>query len=483
MEPAYEALNGEIEKMADPSATGITDWQRVAELASGLLTDKGKDIQVACYLGAALVHQQRVEGLGIALKILGDLVENYWDTMFPPAARIRGRRAALEWWLERILSEFSGVTVPPLSPEELAVLKTNFERLDTQYRAKDPDGPMLNRIGSLINGFSVKEAAAPAGEGSTAPAAAQDGALSGPIADSGAALEVALIRIGQIAGKLREEKVANPLAYRLARIAIWTQLEQIPPVGPEGRTAVPPPPGQDLEMLKSLRTGEAEPIVAFAESRLSEYPFWIDLNRASSEALKRMGESMNEAESAVRRETVNWLNRLPGLESAVFSDGTPFADTGTTSWLAEARAAFGGGSSSSGGSTAGLDEALVAALKEAQEQADGGKFLDAVATLDAYSRATASERVRLVLRIRLCEMIISNDSNRDLRPYLAPLLETVDRHHLESWEPALAAQALSLIYRAMGTDFEPGAGLPSKTEILRRIVVIDYGNALKLPVA
>ena len=79
-EPDYETLNAEIEKMANPSAGVGTDWQHVAELSSGLLANKGKDLQVACYLGVALVQMQQVQGCSLALKILGDLFENYWDT-------------------------------------------------------------------------------------------------------------------------------------------------------------------------------------------------------------------------------------------------------------------------------------------------------------------------------------------------------------------------------------------------------------------
>ncbi|MGO9062711.1 MAG: type VI secretion system ImpA family N-terminal domain-containing protein [Candidatus Binataceae bacterium] len=69
-EPDYEALNAEIEKMANPSAGEGTDWQRVAELASGLLADKGKDLRVACYLGVALIQLQQVQGCSLALKYL-----------------------------------------------------------------------------------------------------------------------------------------------------------------------------------------------------------------------------------------------------------------------------------------------------------------------------------------------------------------------------------------------------------------------------
>ncbi len=229
-------------------------------MSSGLLANKGKDLQVACYLGVALVQIQQVQGCSIALKILGDLFENYWDSMFPAPARIRGRRNAVEWWLERTLAVLSALTVAPLPLEELEALKERFKRFDNLLRDKDPEGPLLGRLGSLINAFSVQETAKPAKD--SAAASEQETGLSGLVTDPEKALEVALIRFAQIAGSLRDSDITNALAYRLARIASWTQLEQIPPLS-EGRTGVPPPPGQDLDMLKfeSIRDFEPDSIV------------------------------------------------------------------------------------------------------------------------------------------------------------------------------------------------------------------------------
>ena len=476
-DPDYEALNAEIEKMANPSAGAGTDWRRVAELSAGLLTNKGKDLQVACYLGVALVQMQQVQGFSLAIKILGDLVENYWDTMFPALTRIRGRRNAVEWWLERTLTVMSALTVAPLPLEELESLKERFKRFDNLLREKDPEGPLLNRLGSLINGFSIQETAKPAKEGAAAPAS--ETGLSGPIGDPEKALEVALIRIAQIAGSLGEADITNALAYRLARIASWTQLEQIPPVS-EGRTSVPSPPGQDLDTLKSLRAGnEAEAVIRFAESRLSEYPFWLDLNRASSEGLARLGERAANADATVKLETANLLRRIPKLESAAFADGTPFADAGTLTWLA----GFANASQNGSGSQPGLDlgaQSFAAAFEEAQKLAGQGKFLEAVEMLDSVCRSTASERLRMLTRMRIGEMILANNSSGELRPYFAPLLETIDRHRLESWEPALAVQALILIYRGLGAESEAGCGLPPRIDLLKRIALLDFGQALKL---
>jgi type VI secretion system protein VasJ len=82
--------------------------------------------------------------------------------------------------------------------------------------------------------------------------------------------------------------------------------------------------------------------------------------------------------------------------------------------------------------------------------------------------------------MKLCESLLSRDGNRDLRPYLAQLMNEIDLHHLQNWDPILAAQALMLVYRATPVEPIPGTTLPARAEILHRIAQIDFGRALRV---
>ncbi|MGH7916608.1 MAG: hypothetical protein ACREQE_04000, partial [Candidatus Binataceae bacterium] len=63
-------------------------------------------------------------------------------------------------------------------------------------------------------------------------------------------------------------------------------------------------------------------------------------------------------------------------------------------------------------------------------------------------------------------------------PYLAALLQAVDRHQLEQFDPELAIRALSVVYRGLN-DIESN-GKPTRATILTRIAALDYGAALRL---
>src|SRR5215469_7061785 len=175
--PDYEALNAEVEKLNSPSASGTVNWQRIVELSSTLLATQGKDLQVACFLGVGLVQTREVEGFSIGLKILGDLINSYWDTMFPPPARLRGRRNALEWWSERSVNILQTIKVEPMPLENLLGIKQRFAQLDQSLQEKDPEGISLNRLVSIVNSFPAQAVAAPSPNGTAqgAPAASANG--------------------------------------------------------------------------------------------------------------------------------------------------------------------------------------------------------------------------------------------------------------------------------------------------------------------
>ena len=71
-------------------------------MSTSLLTAKGKDILVACYLAGGLLQTRGLPGLHDGARILADLLETYWDQLYPPLARLRARRNAVQWLIDRI---------------------------------------------------------------------------------------------------------------------------------------------------------------------------------------------------------------------------------------------------------------------------------------------------------------------------------------------------------------------------------------------
>ena len=56
----------------------------VIRLATNALIKQGKDLQVAAWLAEAVTHQAGYLGLKQGLELIGKLLEQYWDTVYPP---------------------------------------------------------------------------------------------------------------------------------------------------------------------------------------------------------------------------------------------------------------------------------------------------------------------------------------------------------------------------------------------------------------
>ena len=75
------------------------DWGRVIQLCEGLLKDRTKDLQVACWYAEALLQRDGFKGLVVGLKVVDGLMSQFWDSMIPPLedGGIDLRIGRLEW--------------------------------------------------------------------------------------------------------------------------------------------------------------------------------------------------------------------------------------------------------------------------------------------------------------------------------------------------------------------------------------------------
>src|SRR5947208_289654 len=61
----------------------LADWPTVIKLTTEALFKKSKDLQLAAWLTEALIKRNGIAGLLDGLQVLGGLVENFWDNLYP----------------------------------------------------------------------------------------------------------------------------------------------------------------------------------------------------------------------------------------------------------------------------------------------------------------------------------------------------------------------------------------------------------------
>jgi type VI secretion system protein VasJ len=531
-EPEFELLQAEIDKLSLPSASGTVSWEKVARLSSGLLAEKSKDLRIACYWALSRVHARGIEGLIEGATLIRELMRLYWDDLYPSKKRLQGRTSALQWWIEKTAAILERLDRRALSDPQSADLAAVLEAIDALMRTHLPDPPRMRPVQRAVDALRIPSGPmAPTGEApgqgppgspsavtptaplppaTPAPGPAAEPARARPVSPTAgvkapaepappaerpppataeaahAAVGAALDELRRACARLLDLAPGDPASYRGRRLAAWMRLSALPPAQ-EDRTQVPPPPPQaGRELAELAQRGHWPALLQAAEPKVAQHIFWLDLQRWSAAALEGLGADYRPAAEAVRGETAALLERLPGLESLCFSNGVPFADPDTRSWLGaltRGRESAAPESASAEGPPADrADEAEAqrrAAVAEAQRLVRAGNLFEATRLIDAGRRRAESPRSALLWRQALCRLLLESRKPELALPHAEGIVAAVDRYRLERWEPDFARDLLKTAWEAYDRQGDKNLREGARA-VFGRIARIDPLAALKL---
>lgn len=516
-EPEFEELQQEIDKLSIASATGeSTDWKHVTSLCVTILSEKSKDLLVGAYLATGLLNTHGFEGFSVGVAFLADLVENFWDSMFPPKRRMRGRLNAINWWLER--SEAFAKTLQEgqaLPKEQLDNATKNLIRLDELLADKSDDAPSMRTLLNYLSMAPVdepepepepepeqqqepeeqkteappqqeqaapkpaeKKAAPPQAQAQPQAPAPQPQAVSSSSNKSevDSTFRSAMNQLLGVADFYLQTEPSSPLSYRLRRHASWLGLAAAPPAQ-NGATMLPPPDSTIKSSLETLaQAGNSSALLQASEERVTEFLYWLDLSRFTATALENLGAPYKDACDAVCAETLLLVQRLSGLENLTFSDGTPFADQETRAWLKGLSLGSEGGMDSGGDPD---QQAVAEAFSQARQLLKDKKPVDAVDVLRQGLAAAGSGRKRLLWRLALGRLLLLAGNAELAQSMGQAAADELQASHIEEWDPPLAAKVYELLHESselLGT--EEGAA-QAKASLLR-LNRLDPAAALRI---
>ncbi|MBC2694640.1 MAG: type VI secretion system protein TssA [Desulfobacteraceae bacterium] len=491
-EPEFEELQAEIDKLSSPSATGGIDWKKVTILASTILAKKSKDILVASYLSVAQIHTNEIEGLAIGLRLYHDLLEQFWEDLYPPKKRMRGRRGAIEWWLEKTESALKQLNLNSVSPEKVEQLKENLEQIDKLLNEKLQKPPSVRGVQRLFETIpspseekpepKVPPELKPEKLQKKVPLSQAEDIVSEK--ESQRILRVGLQKINQVAVFCWGIDPASPQVYRYARIAVWTPVDVLPPVI-NGRTRIPPPATHARKLFNDLRKkGDWKALLKSAEQKLSQFIFWLDLNRLVAEALAELGDRYQKALDAVCQETAFWAHRLPGLNDLLFSDGSPCADTETKQWMKSIALGTIAVMAepidiSKSASNAQVENQMAETIQKAQDLAKKKKLVESVESIQQKIRNSFSQRETLLWRLALSQIIVSSKQAELAVPHFEQILQDIEMYRLEKWDPELALKGFKAVWAGFNT-YSDKTFKTRAVDTLNRIARLDPAEALRL---
>lgn len=504
---SYDLVSSEIDKMTSLSGSSPVDWGLVAQHGTGILSTQSKDFMLAAWVSAAWMERHGLDGLKAGLELHAGLIETYWETAFPPLKRLRGRRNALSWWIERASSWLESSTPPALEAATHAAMVEAAMRIDQGLAEQDPDSPPLGAFLRQLKNLDVIPEPAETGDGDATASPIGNGADNGPghgaqagagvtLQDSGGhtteataaapappvapqaapalrsaastpapaaaalsitppnlslpehlatlddivdAMQPAKDHLGKIGNALLEIDRFQPLLIEINRFAARASLLNTPPAT-AGATALMAPPVAIADAFATIcATGNAEGIIAFCEARILAFPFWLDLDRQSARGYGMLGEQGAPMRQAVIKNTLSFIERLPGVETLAFSDGTPFASEETLQWLEECRAQHSGATPQDGFATVQL---------QAQAAANDGRHEQAMQLYQSVIQNTHCGRDQFRARIALIELLLATHGDIDPMPLTQPLIHDCAALNLAHWEPELAAKAWQTVLKA-----------------------------------
>jgi len=443
----------EVGKMDRIDTSEPPDWYQIEQDATALLKSKAKDLEMATALGAALFHNYRYAGLAAYLGMATELVNTFWDGLFP--ARPRRRKALLESLTDRF-PEGGWFRENQPNPDEFDAIDScvaRIEALKNALVAKMADDPPdfvkftrgLKDLAGLRPAQAAPAAPAPQpGAPAAAPAAAAPGEApaampAAEVADASGAINALL----SAATFLRKADPTDPVPYAIVRVVKWSKISL--PTSDEAKSQSEPPEGSVLEMLTHQSTkGLWDKLLKNAEGAFrSNDPLWLDLQRHVCTAMEGLGPTYGKARQAVIAETAGLVKRLgDGLYDLSFRDGTPLCSGETRMWI-ESNVT----PPEEGGRGTGGDGKLDEAWQEARKRAGSGQLKEAVQALQEGLTTCTQRRDRFLWRLRIAQLC------QDAQRYglVAPLLEQcqgeIEQFHIEEWEPTLAVEVAEALYR------------------------------------
>lgn len=490
LEPEYQEVANEVAKL-DALTGGEVNWKRVKEGAGAILRDKSKDVLIGAYLAHALHVTEGLDGLATGATFLAELLDGFWETGFPELKRIRGRANAVQWFLEKTHPILADARVGAGDAGKVAALDAATARFSEVVRGRFADaapavGPLAEAVGRLR--YDAEQASAPPPPPPPQPASAPSPAAVPPApAAPSPAVPSMPAPAGQLAGAdqavdylrdvgaalvsagatLRGASVADARSYRILRTGLWLHMASAPPAE-GGKTTVPPPADDLRAQLRLLQQNQKwSALIEEAESALAQSRFWLDPHRMTYQALAGLGAAHDGAREALAAELRSLLARMPALPTLSFSDGTPFADAQTRSWLDEELApkgAAGGAAPGAASDGEAPDPAVLERISRAKKLFGGGQAREALAEFQAFVAARPSRRAQFRARLDLARAC----AGAGLGALAKATYEELDRdavaHGLDEWEPALAAECLKGLIAASRAGTKDPRGAPQNLE-------------------
>jgi type VI secretion system protein VasJ len=478
-DPDFEAVALEVAKLERVDGDR-PNWAMVESSAEQMLADRTKDYRLVVWCSVAKVNQRGWTGFAQALELYRGVVTSAWAAMHPPVKRIKARANLHEWLSEQLIPLLEAK--PPQRGEEphVRAASATLEALDaflqTSFEGSYPGSQRLwtilkrtitNLPTEAIPALRPPPAAgpgAPSGAGApqaTAVAATISQNAPPPWGDPNAALVDSKDMLLRTAEAILAVDPASATAYHARRLGLLIAFDPRPREVPARQ-----------RLLEAEKAGRWSELLGEAEAAILKCPAWLDAHRFAVEAMAKLGPRFNEARHVVQSEAAAIVVRHPTLLGERFEDGSSVADARTQDWLKlEVRGAAGASAMMST-----EDEEAERRLAKVRQMSLEGRLSEAVALAIGIANRAGDARGRFRGYLVAGKTAMDAGKAQVARPLLEGLLEHVERHQLEVWEPGLCV----ILYASLVRCLRVIGGSSREQELFDKLCRLDPAAAMGL---
>lgn len=487
-DPAYDddfqLMREEINKLSG------TDPDTLCQLAEKILRHTARDLRVVTWYIFARLQREGETGLCEGLQLLAAMLTRYGEHCHP--RRPNARKSALEWLnstkMQDTLSRWPEATREQTSQTAaaLSLLDTLLERWPESERPslEGLSGALESRLAGSggLDGFTPQSAV----HSENAPASSvRTSVPAGAVKSEGEFLSQSKV----LAGWLANQPDGWLAAHRLMKAVRWDTVGQLPALDAHSRTRLSPPRPDYRAQLKRLYLQQSwTELVEQASDMFCEGSnrFWLDLQWYLWQGLTRAGHPWEGWADYITSDLKLLLARLHGIEQLSWSDGTPFADEVTLSWIAEKvnDDMPGLGDESAVVVGGGQKDDILALEPEAMAKGDSDGPEAALSWLQTRP-GMDSPRSRWLQRLLMARVAEQYGRNEMALHLLGELTTSAPQLTLNDWEPALLfevqARRLKLLRLKAGRSETDKARLaPEMDALLAGLIAIDPARAMVL---
>ncbi|MGQ6547507.1 type VI secretion system protein TssA [Serratia sp. JSRIV001] len=478
----FQQMREEVNKLSGADTT------LTCALAEKLLTGQCKDVRVATYYLWARLHRDGEAGLAEGLSLLAGLINRFGESLHPQ--RAASRKAALEWISgPRVRDSLS--LYPEVDNVDFARIVGALTVIEHGVSSwDDASRPQLGALFSSLENRLVQSGGmnAVVPQNSSASSSAQESNSASPSLRPVQSGRDLLDQAKSLAKYLRDQPLGWLAGHHLIKSVRWDTVHELPSLDARGRTRLMPPRPEYRAQLKRLYLQQSWiDLLDQAESMFAEGAnhFWLDVQWYLHQALTKSGAPYEGWATCITQDLNLLLTRLPGMESLCWSDGTPFADEVTQSWITQQvlESASGWDSETAVAVTSGEDD-ILQFESEALAQADSDGVETALQWLQSRPGISTPRHqwlIRLVMA-RVAEQFGKSDM-------ALHLLDNLDNGGtvltLQQWAPELIfevkARRLKLLrMKAQRSGGDKNSLLTEMDNLLSGLIALDPARAAVL---